>query len=682
MKNLMTSGGLALPLILLLLASGTLHAADEAAQQNRPNVLLICADDHAAYVAGCYGNEAVRTPNIDRLAASGVRFDRAYCNSPVCTASRASFITGRYPRSVGVTRLRTPLPASATTLAEVLRKAGYDTAAMGKMHFNSNLKHGFDRRLDRGTWRKWLRGRDCEPIPDRIETLPKWRPFRDPARVWLNGMYDPYAARDANMYGTYLAGEAASYLKQRGEEPFFLMVSFAEPHSPFRFPIEYRDRHDPSEFDVPRVGPEDLSQIPAEFRNLSDEEKRGIIASYYTSTEFMDKNVGRVLDALERTGHRDDTIVVYIGDHGYMLGQHGRFEKHCSYEPAVRSPLLIRVPGKVEPGGSTDALTEFIDIMPTILDYCGVKTPSGVQGRSLRGVLSGGGGARDEHREHVIVEYAQNDEIMIRDDRWKLVYIRGKRRRTDGYQTGLPLPGPTLKLYDLKRDPEELNNLADRAEHNERIERYLSLLVEHLKRTSRFPEKIPDSSDPMVILEHCVQPRDRDRARAELEGPAPQWIWSSKPAGNDERVLFRKVFTVEWEGDGPPPAARLTATCDNEMTVSLNGEVLARSTAWREPVHVDARRALRKGSNVLTVQARNRDGAAGLLLRLVVEPGKGETRHVVSNESWQAAKRPTSGGSDPDSEARHWKQAVSWGKLGTQPWAWVNFAQANEGMAK
>jgi len=481
------------------------RADDEEGSPARPNVLWLCTDDHAAYVTGAYGNTIVRTPNLDRLAASGMRFDRAYCNAPVCTASRQSFITGRYPRTIGVTLLRTALPEAETTLAEMLQAAGYDTAAIGKMHFNSPLKHGFDLRMDHQEYHQWLRGRDRRPVPAEIEVLPPWKPFRDPARVWLNGMYVPYGAWDADMAGTFFAQKGAEFLAKERSRPFFLMVSLYEPHSPFRFPVEYRNRHDPAEFEVPKVGPEDDDQIPAIFRDLTDDEKRGINAAYYTSTEFADKNMGIVLDALEKSGQTDNTLVIYIGDHGYMLGHHGRFEKHCSYEQAVRGPLLMRYPGRIKPGTSTDALVEFVDIVPTVLDLCGVTRPESIQGRSLADLVTG---KTDRHREHVFVEYAQNDEIMVRDDRWKLVFIRGKRPRTDGYATGRPLPGHTLKLFDLKNDPGEFTNLAGRPEHRERVDHYVSLLVDFLKRTSRQPELIPKTDDPMLILDHCVQPRD------------------------------------------------------------------------------------------------------------------------------------------------------------------------------
>src|SRR5688572_22186059 len=268
-------------------------------EARRPNVLWICADDHAPYVMGAYGNRVVRTPNLDRLSAQGVRFDRAYCNSPVCTASRQSFLTGRYPRTIGVTRLATPLPRGEVTLAEMLKEAGYVTGAIGKMHFNSDLAHGFDVRIDLAEHAAWLRKKGKMEAPQEVAVQPVWRPFKDPARVWLNSEARPVGTVEGEMAGTYFAAEAERFMSTpRGEGPFFLMVSFYEPHSPFEFPVEYRGRHSPKQFDVPRMGAEDLWQVPKVFADLTDEEKRGIVAAYYTSVEFLDANVGRVLAAL------------------------------------------------------------------------------------------------------------------------------------------------------------------------------------------------------------------------------------------------------------------------------------------------------------------------------------------------------------------------------------------------
>lgn len=488
----------------LLVAWPGSGAAGQRPKKKPPNVLVICADDHAAYVTGAYGNQLVRTPNIDRLAAGGMRFLSAYCNAPVCTASRQSFLTGRYPRTIGVTQLRTPLPDSEVTMAGTLRFAGFDTASIGKMHFNSNLKHGFDLRVDQPDYRRWLAKQTPPPPPAGVDVLPRWRPFKDPARVWLNAEARPAPVADAHSAGTFFARRAADYLADERSKPFFLMVSFYEPHSPFRFPLEFRGRHDPAQFDVPAVGPEDDDQIPAIFRGLTDAEKQGIAAAYYTSVEYMDKNVGIVLDALDAAGLADETIVVYFGDHGYTLGHHGRFEKHCSYEEAVRVPLVIRYPRKIAAGGVSRAFVELVDLVPTIYNLCDYNATAPLQGRSLIDVLEG---KTNKHRDHVIVEYAQNDEVMIRDRQWKLIYERGATRRTDGYDTGRPLVPNVFRLYDLHQDPQEMHNVVDEEANAETVARLKGLLVDHLARTAREPELVP-MGDPLTILDYCVQSRD------------------------------------------------------------------------------------------------------------------------------------------------------------------------------
>ncbi len=466
-------------------------------------------------MCGAYGNKTLRTPNIDALSAGGMRFDRAFCNSPVCTASRQSFLTGRYPRTIGVTQLATALPERETTLAELLRDAGYDTAAIGKMHFNSTLKHGFKTHADLPQYHEWLQARGKAPVPAGIETQPPWRPFRDPARVWLNSDRKPFAAVDADMSGTWFAGEAARFLAgrakgreegtPRGMQPFFLMVSFYEPHSPFHFPIEYRGRHRPEEFVAPVVGPDDDWQIPAIFRDLTTAEKQGIAAAYATSTEFLDKNVGLVLEALTHSGLADDTLVIYTGDHGYMLGQHGRFEKHCSYDPAIRAPLFMRYRPRIKPQSHTAALVEFIDIAPTILDFCGVAVPPAIQGKSLVPVLEG---RVARHRDEVFVEYSENEEAAVRTERWKFIYTTGQRERQDGYATGRALPGRTIRVFDLENDPEEITNIAARLENTALVAEFTRKLAEHLRGTARRPEHLLQTDNLAAAIDFALKPRD------------------------------------------------------------------------------------------------------------------------------------------------------------------------------
>ncbi len=424
---------------------------------DRPNILVLIADDHASYVYGAYGNDKAKTPNLDRLAEQGVRFNRAFVNCPFCTASRQSLLTGKLPHSIGVTRLRTPLPEETTTLAEVFKGQGYRTAAIGKMHFNSNLKHGFDYRLDHREHREWLKENPPKPVPEGVEVLPQWKPFQDHARIWLNGMYVPYGAYDKDMAGTWFAQKAQEFLEEESVDPFFMFVSFYEPHSPFRFPIEYKDLYDPSTFKVPEVGPEDDWQIPAIFRDLTDEEIQKINASYYTSTAFMDKNIGLVLDTLENTGQADNTFVVYFGDHGYSLGHHGRIEKHTFYEESVHAPLVYRLPDQSRGGSTVDAMVEFIDIFPTLTEFAGVPNPEGIEGQSLLPLIKG---ESDQGRKYIFSEQTTTEEAMIRTDRYKYIYTSGKRERDDGYKTGLPLTGRERILFDMEKDPGEFHNLA------------------------------------------------------------------------------------------------------------------------------------------------------------------------------------------------------------------------------
>jgi choline-sulfatase len=325
--------------------------------------------------------------------------------------------------------------------------------------------------------------------------------------VWLNSAGLPYAAVDDDMFGTFLGSQAAQYLAAQKSRSFFLYVSFYETHSPFWFPVEYRGRHSPRSFHVPAVGAEDYECLPAVFRQLTEADKQGIIAAYATSAEFLDKNVGLVLTALERSDHANNTLVIFTSDHGYLLGQHGRFEKHCCFEPAVRAALLMRFPGVIRTGWATEALVELIDLVPTILEFCGASVPANLQGRSLTSLL------RDQtatHRERVIAEYADNEEAMIRTERWKLIYSTGARRRRDGYALNPSSSEPLVRLYDLANDPDEAINLAGHAEYAVRVEQLTNELVDHLVCTAREPRLIPKSQDTRSILAHCLSPKDID----------------------------------------------------------------------------------------------------------------------------------------------------------------------------
>jgi choline-sulfatase len=483
-------------------------AAQTVSARRKPNFLFILADDHAGYVLGCDGNPLAKTPNLDRLASEGTRFSAHHCNSPVCTPSRQSFFTGQLPHSAGVTVLSTPLQADKPTLAKQFKKAGYRTAVFGKMHFNRPAEpglHGFDVMMTEGEiTRAWNAEVKPKPVPSDVMTKPaKWKPFQDPARIWLDADKLPFARYDADMRGTYIGRSAIQFLEENRDKPFALWTSFQEPHSPFDFPIEDRALFDEKRFQVPRVGPEDAWQIPLIFRDLADRDKRGIAAAYYTSVAFLDRNVGRVLDALRRLNLDDNTYIVYMADHGYDLGQHGRFEKHCGYDPALRVPLIMRFPGRIRKG-VVDDMTEHVDVTATICDMMGLDPMPIMHGQTLRPYLEGR--RMSNPRNHIFSEYLENEEAYIRTPEWKYILCSGRRARTDGYKTDNPTPGRYRRLYDLKNDRGEFTDLA--AKNPGKVDELESVMLERFRSTHPDRAREPQRLSRAEAIEFYLRPRD------------------------------------------------------------------------------------------------------------------------------------------------------------------------------
>jgi len=455
------------------------------------NVVCIIGDDHAADVLGCYGNKVIRTPNLDRMASRGVRFTHAYANAPLCSASRQSLLTGKYPHACGVTLLRTAFPDEQLTVAEHLKQYGFKTGVIGKTHFNNSLPHGFDIRIDTQEYRKHLKENPPEKPPANLQTRPPWKPFRDPARIWLNADGRPSHYYDKDDLGTFLANKAVEFIEQNKNERFCLWVGFHEPHSPFNFPVEYTGKYKPEDMPLPKGSPEDDRWIPQIFKDLSDKEKRGIIASYYTSVEYLDKNVGLILNELKRSALDKNTLVIYIGDQGYLLGHHKRFEKHMMWEEAIRSPLIVQAGGRFGNGRSIDALAEFIDLAPTILQTLGIESMPHLQGKSLLPVLQG---IKSDHKDVVFSEFLADNKAMLRTKEWKYIFTSGKRDLGQGYATGNPPSGILHRLYNVRNDPEETTNVADRPENTAILDslqkRMLSLFKETHPNASQLPEEL------------------------------------------------------------------------------------------------------------------------------------------------------------------------------------------------
>jgi len=438
----------------------------------RPNILWICTDQQRYDTIHALGNEAIRTPHLDHLAESGVAFTRCYSQSPICTPSRASFLTGRYPSTIHVNRNGNAyFPPDVRLVTRALADVGYDCGLAGKLHLSA-AEGRVEARPDDG-YRifRWSHHPKPEPYwPTEQHHYQKW--LRElgvdwdttygqaPAEGW--DVQTDYAPGIAARYHqtTWCANEAIAFMSEERRGPWLMSVNPFDPHPPLDPPPEYLERMDRDTMPMPLFRPEEL-ESQREFRGIAhqtrtptspyDYDARDMVAAYYAQIELIDDQVSRMVEALERTGQRDNTIVIFTSDHGEMLGDHGLRLKGCRfYEGAVRVPLIISWPARVQQGLVSDALVELTDLVPTLNDAVGLPTEPDVQGRSLLPILTG----RSDpgyHRAFVRSEYhdalAQPEPShanMIRDDRFKLVVYHG-------HEIG--------ELYDLQNDPDEFHNL-------------------------------------------------------------------------------------------------------------------------------------------------------------------------------------------------------------------------------
>ncbi|HYW95528.1 MAG TPA: sulfatase-like hydrolase/transferase [Bacteroidales bacterium] len=477
------------------------------------NVVILIGDDHSSEVLGCYGNDIVRTPNLDRLASQSTIFTDAYSNAPVCSASRQSLLTGRYPHATGVTLLTTPFQDEGNlTLAEILKRRGFVTGVIGKTHFNNYgdknpSHHGFDVMVDEKERREWLKQNPPPPIPDSIKTLGPWRPFKDPARIWLNADYLPTAEWAEDGSAAWDARKAIDFLRENKDTSFLMWVGFHEPHSPFNFPVEYRNKYNPGDMPVPEGSPEDDRFIPAIFRNLTKKDKQGIIASYYTSVEYLDENVGKIINEIDKLGLDDNTLVIYLGDQGYLLGDHKRFEKHTMWDPAVKAPLIFYTGGLYGKGQTNDALVEFIDVVPTVLDFLNIPVPAEVQGKSMKPIITG---SKNEINHYVFAEFLVDNKAMVTDGKWKYIFTTGAKDLGQGYATGFGPTGILHKLYNLDADPGETTNLAGKPENRDRVEKMQEKMIHIFENTYPGADSLPSGLSNVEKLEWFCRPPDKN----------------------------------------------------------------------------------------------------------------------------------------------------------------------------
>lgn len=477
------------------------------------NVVVILSDDHAMKVTGAYGNDIIHTPNMDRLSEEGVTFNRAYCNAPICSASRQSLLTGKYPHSTGVNLLFTPFPDEGNiTIAEHLKQYNYQTALIGKTHWNnwawSSIykempTHGFDKVIEGWSYQQFLKNNPPPPVPEGTECYMRSNIEKDDVAEWMNCRVLPQPVDDAHSMGTYFSQQAIEFMKENRGNPFFLWLAFKEPHHPYYFPVEYAGKYKPEDMPLPEGSKEDDRWVPEKFRNLTDEAKRGIIAAYYTSTEYMDKNIGLVLDALEELGLEENTLVVYISDNGYLLYEHKRFEKHTMWEESTHQPLIIRAGSSYRAGEREDAIVEYIDVVPTILDLIEVDPVYEAQGESFVRVFAG---AKEHHRDYAFSEYLTDNLAMVCNEKWKYMFTTGSRDLGLGYKTGYGPPGIVHRLYDLENDPNEYSDVS--VKYPEILKELQEVMLQRFYDTHPDAANCPEGLTAEGKLVWFCEPRD------------------------------------------------------------------------------------------------------------------------------------------------------------------------------
>jgi uncharacterized sulfatase len=414
------------------------------------NVVLIIADDLRCEL-GCYGVPAVKSPNIDRLAARGVKFDRAYVQYPVCNPSRSSFLTGLRPDATHVlnntTKLRDNLP-DVVTMPQYFRQHGYFTASLGKVfHRGQTMEQTNAAMDDAPSWdvakyfsatKTGLQGEGRNLTGGKMEWC-----------RWLAAEGDDIDQPDGQV-----AAAAVGILEEHRDGPFFLAVGFHKPHDPFIAPRPFFDLYPLDQLklhkDPPDMSPTLPLAIIGDWRNVfaqwTERDKREMKRAYHAGTSFTDAQVGKLLDALDRLRLSANTVVIFIGDHGYHLGEREWWNKNTLFEYSCRAPMIVVAPETKSAGKASPRTVEFVDIYPTLLDLCGLDRPSGLAGRSLRPLLD----SPEAPLSKPAFTQVQRGKVAgrtVRTERWRYT------EWDDGKQG--------VELYDHDNDPGEWHNLAD-----------------------------------------------------------------------------------------------------------------------------------------------------------------------------------------------------------------------------
>lgn len=436
-----------------------------------PNILWICPDMQRFDTIEGLNNDFIRTPNIRKLMSESVTLTHTYTQCTVCSPSRASFLTGRYPHTTGLRALGQSIHRDERLITRLLADAGYACGLSGKLHLSPTFGGRLEERID-----------DGYSVFDWSHDLTKLWPGHNMWRVWLGeqGVKWPDAppGKEALAWGVpidpkytqtaWCSDRAIQFMRgQKDFTPWLMSVNIFQPHAPYWPTEEYLDHYRASDIPSPNYREGELKNKPVyqqvdsraalgghgtSFTGTSDLEHRKMKAAYYAMIEQVDTEVGRMLQTLEETGQVDNTIVIFMSDHGEMLGDHGIFEKGpYFYEGAIRVPMILRWPGRYKAGLKSDALVEMVDLAPTLMEAAGLSIPVGMQGTSLTGLLTG---QTAKHRDSIYCEYFDSFSLYepppmaacVRTEQYKLAYYQNLN---------------VGELYDLEKDATETYNLWD-----------------------------------------------------------------------------------------------------------------------------------------------------------------------------------------------------------------------------
>jgi iduronate 2-sulfatase len=447
-------------------------------QKAKPNILLIISDDLTMNALGAYGNPAVQTPHIDRLASEGMVFHRAYSQYPVCGPSRASMMFGYYPsatQTYGYVSGRENVGESRMSLAQFFKDKGYYTARVSKifhMGVPGDIESGSDGQDDPASWTERFNSPGPEWQSQGIAELVQNNPLGSIERKGGNVMTIVQAkGGDLGQSDGKTAQKAIELLRTPRDEPFFLAVGLVRPHVPFVAPEEYFSPYPWQKIQPPKVPENDWGDIPAKGINyvttqnaeMSFAQKQKAIAGYYASVSFMDAQVGKILNALKEEGLEENTLIIFTSDHGFHLGEHDFWMKVSLKEESVKVPLIIKAPG-IQPG-NTESFVELLDLYPTLVELSGYQVPENLQGKSLIPIL--------ENPKSTVREYAFSVSLggktyLIRTDQW--AFIQYGEEGEDG-----------TELFDMYQDPNQFQNLAQQVSHQHILGQMKMLLKQKIK---------------------------------------------------------------------------------------------------------------------------------------------------------------------------------------------------------